>query len=105
MFSGRQLVLCVARGPGAHITYCGSFQTSCRAAAAAAAPHHSSGAASRRSSTASASGGGSMGKTSVIWFRKGLRLHDNPALLEAAKGADHLCPIFILDPWFLQPDK
>jgi hypothetical protein len=36
---------------------------------------------------------------------QGLRLHDNPALLEAARGADHLCPIFILDPWFLKPDK
>lgn len=46
-----------------------------------------------------------MGKTAVIWFRKGLRLHDNPALLAAAKDADHLCPIFILDPWFLKPDK
>ncbi|KAI3439135.1 hypothetical protein D9Q98_001543 [Chlorella vulgaris] len=46
-----------------------------------------------------------MSKTSIIWFRKGLRLHDNPALLEAARGADHLCPIFILDPWFLKPDK
>ena len=36
---------------------------------------------------------------------QGLRLHDNPALLEAARDADHLCPIFILDPWFLNPDK
>ena len=35
---------------------------------------------------------------------QGLRLHDNPALLEAARGADHLCPLFILDPWFLQPN-
>ncbi|EFN51376.1 hypothetical protein CHLNCDRAFT_7260, partial [Chlorella variabilis] len=42
---------------------------------------------------------------SIIWFRKGLRLHDNPALLAAAAGADHLCPIFILDPWFLKSDK
>jgi cryptochrome len=46
-----------------------------------------------------------MGATSIIWFRKGLRIHDNPALLAAAQGADHLCPLFILDPWFLQPDK
>lgn len=36
---------------------------------------------------------------------QGLRLHDNPALLEAAAGADALCPLFILDPWFLQPDR
>ena len=45
------------------------------------------------------------GKTSIIWFRKGLRLHDNPALLAAAADADHLCPLFILDPWFLKPDR
>jgi hypothetical protein len=32
---------------------------------------------------------------------QGLRLHDNPALLEAARGAEHLYPIFILDPHFL----
>ncbi|CAE7938220.1 UVR3 [Symbiodinium necroappetens] len=39
--------------------------------------------------------------TAVVWFRKGLRLHDNPALLEAAKsGAKHLCPVFVLDPFF-----
>jgi len=42
---------------------------------------------------------------SIIWFRKGLRLHDNPALLEAIKGADALYPVFCLDPTFLQPDK
>lgn len=36
---------------------------------------------------------------------QGLRLHDNAALLAAAAGADALCPLFILDPWFLKPDK
>jgi cryptochrome len=36
---------------------------------------------------------------------QGLRLHDNPALLAAAEGADHLCPVFILDPWFINPDR
>ncbi|XP_063799756.1 cryptochrome-1-like [Pseudophryne corroboree] len=37
---------------------------------------------------------------SIHWFRKGLRLHDNPALLAAMKDSVELHPIFILDPWF-----
>ncbi|KAM5132327.1 cryptochrome-1-like isoform 2-T2 [Mantella aurantiaca] len=37
---------------------------------------------------------------SIHWFRKGLRLHDNPALLAAMKDCSELHPIFILDPWF-----
>ncbi|KAG2432367.1 hypothetical protein HYH02_012940 [Chlamydomonas schloesseri] len=41
-------------------------------------------------------------KNSIIWFRKGLRLHDNPALLEACKDAKHVYPVFVLDPHFLQ---
>lgn len=39
-------------------------------------------------------------KHSVHWFRKGLRLHDNPALREALKGAATLRCVFVLDPWF-----
>ena len=36
----------------------------------------------------------------VHWFRKGLRLHDNPSLREAlAMSASFRC-IYILDPWF-----
>lgn len=41
------------------------------------------------------------GKTVVHWFRKGLRLHDNPSLIaaiDALKVKDSLRPIFILDP-------
>jgi len=37
---------------------------------------------------------------SVHWFRKGLRLHDNPSLQEALTGADSVCCVYILDPWF-----
>uniref|UniRef100_A0A8C5QEW6 Cryptochrome circadian regulator 2 n=1 Tax=Leptobrachium leishanense TaxID=445787 RepID=A0A8C5QEW6_9ANUR len=37
---------------------------------------------------------------SVHWFRKGLRLHDNPALLAALRGARSVRCIYILDPWF-----
>lgn len=42
---------------------------------------------------------------SLLWFRKGLRLHDNPALLAAIDGAEQFCAVFCLDPWFIQPDK
>ncbi|KAM3876884.1 cryptochrome-2-like [Diretmus argenteus] len=37
---------------------------------------------------------------SVHWFRKGLRLHDNPALQGALDGADTARFVYILDPWF-----
>lgn len=37
---------------------------------------------------------------SVHWFRKGLRLHDNPALQEALNGADAVRCVYILDPFF-----
>ncbi|XP_063044562.1 cryptochrome-2-like [Engraulis encrasicolus] len=37
---------------------------------------------------------------SVHWFRKGLRLHDNPALQEALDGADTVRCVYVLDPWF-----
>uniref|UniRef100_A0A8C5ZHK5 Cryptochrome circadian regulator 2 n=1 Tax=Marmota marmota marmota TaxID=9994 RepID=A0A8C5ZHK5_MARMA len=40
------------------------------------------------------------GATSVHWFRKGLRLHDNPALLAAVRGARCVRCVYILDPWF-----
>ncbi|KAK3854518.1 hypothetical protein Pcinc_039009 [Petrolisthes cinctipes] len=36
----------------------------------------------------------------VHWFRKGLRLHDNPALRSGLKNASTFRCIFILDPWF-----
>jgi len=33
----------------------------------------------------------------VHWFRNGLRLHDNPALIEAKNNADNLITLFIFD--------
>ena len=49
------------------------------------------------------------GGSAVHWFRKGLRLHDNPALLAAASAAAAarapLYPVFVLDPWFLHPSR
>lgn len=41
-----------------------------------------------------------MGVNAVHWFRKGLRLHDNPALKECIQGADTIRCVYILDPWF-----
>jgi len=41
----------------------------------------------------------------VHWFRKGLRLHDNPALLAATKKADCVFPVFVIDPHFANPEK
>lgn len=40
----------------------------------------------------------SAGPTKAIWFRSDLRLHDNPALVEACTGATQLLPIFVFDP-------
>ncbi|XP_029576452.1 cryptochrome-2 isoform X1 [Salmo trutta] len=41
-----------------------------------------------------------MSVNSVHWFRKGLRLHDNPALQDALDGAETVRCVYILDPWF-----
>ncbi|KAL3690722.1 hypothetical protein R1sor_004373 [Riccia sorocarpa] len=49
-------------------------------------------------------GVGNVGTRSIIWFRKGLRLHDNPALHKACQDASHVFPVFVLDPFFLAPD-
>lgn len=40
-------------------------------------------------------------KNCIYWFRKALRLHDNPALIHALENSQHVYPIFILDPWFV----
>lgn len=39
-------------------------------------------------------------KHTVHWFRKGLRLHDNPSLLAGLENATTFRCIFIIDPWF-----
>ncbi|XP_047437674.1 cryptochrome circadian regulator 5 [Mugil cephalus] len=41
-----------------------------------------------------------MAHTCVHWFRKGLRLHDNPALMAALRDCKELYPVFILDPHY-----
>lgn len=39
---------------------------------------------------------------SIHWFRKGLRLHDNPSLTTALETSSKVWPIFILDPYFVK---
>ncbi|KAK7294117.1 hypothetical protein RJT34_17000 [Clitoria ternatea] len=41
---------------------------------------------------------------SLMWFRKGLRIHDNPALEFASREASHLYPLFVIDPHYMKPD-
>ena len=36
-------------------------------------------------------------KRSIMWFRRDLRIGDNPALLEAISSCDEIVPVFILD--------
>ena len=39
---------------------------------------------------------------SIMWFRRDLRLIDNPALLAAIDSADEIVPVFILDPKLIE---
>ena len=39
-----------------------------------------------------------MSRTHIWWIRRDIRLHDNQALEAAIKGADHLIPLFIIEP-------
>lgn len=41
--------------------------------------------------------------TSLLWFRRDLRLSDNPALVEAVRSADDVVGVFCLDPALLGP--
>ncbi len=34
--------------------------------------------------------------TSVVWFRRDLRLHDHPALASALADGDRVAPLFVL---------
>ena len=43
--------------------------------------------------------------STLLWLRKGLRLHDNPALCAAIEGSSHLYPVFCLDPWFVKSGR
>ena len=39
-----------------------------------------------------------MSRTHIWWIRRDIRLQDNQALDAALKGADHLVPLFIIEP-------
>ncbi|GJX45623.1 (6-4)DNA photolyase [Tanacetum coccineum] len=41
---------------------------------------------------------------SLMWFRKGLRIHDNPALEYVAKNSSNVYPVFVIDPHYMKPD-
>jgi deoxyribodipyrimidine photo-lyase len=40
--------------------------------------------------------------TAIVWFRRDLRIHDNPALAAALSSASDVIPVFCLDPRLLQ---
>ncbi|OMP00141.1 hypothetical protein COLO4_12882 [Corchorus olitorius] len=44
------------------------------------------------------------GSGSLMWFRKGLRIHDNPALEYASRGSAFVYPLFVIDPHYMEPD-
>ncbi|CAK7356595.1 unnamed protein product [Dovyalis caffra] len=44
------------------------------------------------------------GSGSIMWFRKGLRIHDNPALEYASKGSNFVYLVFVIDPHYMEPD-
>jgi len=39
--------------------------------------------------------------TAVVWYRRDLRVHDLPALAEAAREHDRVLPLFVFDPVLL----
>lgn len=39
--------------------------------------------------------------TSIVWFRRDLRVHDHPALTTAAREYDRVVPLFVVDPALL----
>jgi deoxyribodipyrimidine photo-lyase len=41
--------------------------------------------------------------TSILWFRRDLRLHDHPALLAARDAGDEVVPVFVLDDVLRRP--
>jgi cryptochrome len=43
--------------------------------------------------------------SSIVWFRKSLRLHDNEALVRACSLGDGVVPMFILDPHFVETHR
>ena len=44
-------------------------------------------------------------RSTIVWFRKGLRVHDNLALLDACEAAAHATPVYLLDRRFADPAR
>src|SRR5829696_680603 len=42
-----------------------------------------------------------MPETVLVWYRRDLRVHDHPALTAAARSAERVVPVFVLDPALL----
>jgi hypothetical protein len=40
---------------------------------------------------------GNLTSRKLLWFRKGLRLHDSPSLIEACSNCEELYPVYIVD--------
>src|SRR5215210_3436701 len=38
-----------------------------------------------------------MTDTAIVWFRRDLRIHDHPSLTAAARSAERIVPVFVLD--------
>lgn len=38
-----------------------------------------------------------MSPTAVVWFRRDLRIHDHPALVQAVAEFDRIVPLFVVD--------
>ncbi len=51
-----------------------------------------------KSSSSSSSDGEKKHEVSIHWFRNGLRLHDNPSLLQASQQSSSILPLYIIDP-------
>ena len=46
------------------------------------------------------------GKRALVWFRKAMRLHDNPALCAALEGRpEAVFPVLVIAPRFFDPDR
>ena len=41
----------------------------------------------------------------LYWFRKALRVHDNPSLVKAINNSSNVDPVFCIDPWFVKSGK
>src|ERR1700734_1409811 len=45
---------------------------------------------------------GTMTTHALVWFRRDLRLHDNPAWASATASADRVTALYVLDPFLLR---